>query len=32
VIYGFGHLGLLRQTTADDPTVKLRKLDDFTRH
>jgi hypothetical protein len=32
VIYGFGHLGLLRQMPTDDPTVKLRKLDDFTGH
>ncbi len=30
VIYGYGHLGWLRQNVADDPTVRLRKLADFT--
>jgi hypothetical protein len=30
VIYGAGHLGWLRQDVANDPTVKLRKLADFT--
>lgn len=30
VIYGAGHLGWLRQDIANDPTVKLRKLADFT--
>jgi hypothetical protein len=30
VIYGNGHLGWLRQNVANDPTVKLRKLGDFT--
>jgi hypothetical protein len=30
VIYGAGHLGWLRQDIANDATVKLRKLADFT--
>lgn len=30
VIYGAGHLGWLQQDIANDPTVKLRKLADFT--
>lgn len=30
VIYGSGHLGWLRQNIANDPTVMLRKLSDFT--
>ena len=30
VIYGSGHLGWLRQDVANDPTVRLRKLADFT--
>ena len=30
VIYGAGHLGWLRQDVANDATVKLRKLADFT--
>ncbi|HEX8246117.1 MAG TPA: DUF5694 domain-containing protein [Longimicrobium sp.] len=30
VIYGAGHLGWLRQDAANDPTVRLRKLADFT--
>ena len=30
VIYGYGHLGWLRQNVADDPNVRLRKLADFT--
>lgn len=30
VIYGAGHLSLLRQLTASDPSVRLRKLGDFT--
>jgi hypothetical protein len=29
VIYGAGHLGLLRQNVASDPTMTLRKLSDF---
>ena len=32
VIYGAGHLGWLRQDIANDETVKLRKLSDFTGH
>jgi hypothetical protein len=30
VIYGAGHLGWLRQDASNDPSVKLRKLADFT--
>jgi hypothetical protein len=30
VIYGAGHLTLLRQLTAEDPGMRLRKLSDFT--
>jgi len=30
VVYGAGHLGWLRQDVANDATVKLRKLADFT--
>ena len=30
VIYGAGHLGWLQQNIAEDPSVKLRKLADFT--
>ena len=30
VIYGNGHLGWLRQSVANDPSVQLRKLADFT--
>jgi len=30
VIYGAGHLGWLRQDAANDATVTLRKLGDFT--
>ena len=30
VIYGYGHLGWLQQNAANDATVRLRKLDDFT--
>jgi hypothetical protein len=30
VIYGAGHLGWLRQDVANDSTVRLRKLSDFT--
>jgi hypothetical protein len=29
VIYGFGHLGWLRQNVANDPNVRLRTLADF---
>jgi hypothetical protein len=29
VIYGWGHLGWLRQDVANDPTVQLRTLDEF---
>lgn len=29
VIYGAGHLGWLRQMIADDPTVRLRKLEEL---
>lgn len=29
VIYGFGHLGWLRQAAENDPTVRLRKLAEF---
>jgi Family of unknown function (DUF5694) len=29
VIYGSGHLGWLRQDVANDPTVRLRKLEEF---
>lgn len=29
VIYGAGHLGWLRQNFASDPTIRLRKLDEF---
>jgi Family of unknown function (DUF5694) len=29
VIYGSGHLGWLRQDIVDDPTLRLRKLDEF---
>lgn len=32
VIYGAGHLGLLRQNTANDASVRLRELSDLTRH
>jgi hypothetical protein len=31
VIYGAGHLGWLRQDAANDATVKLRKLSEFTK-
>jgi hypothetical protein len=31
VIYGVGHLGWLRQDVANDATVSLKKLEDFTR-
>ncbi len=31
VIYGYGHLGLLRQNVANDPAVSLRKLAEFNR-
>ena len=31
VIYGYGHLGWLRQDVANDPAVQLRKLGDFVR-
>jgi Family of unknown function (DUF5694) len=31
VIYGAGHLGLLRQDAANDPTVELRKLAEFVK-
>jgi hypothetical protein len=31
VIYGAGHLGWLRQAVASDPTMRLRKLDEFVR-
>src|SRR5207253_526563 len=31
VIYGAGHLTLLRQLTASDSSVKLRKLDEFAK-
>jgi hypothetical protein len=30
VIYGSGHLGWLRQDIANDASVKLRKLEDFS--
>ena len=30
VIYGYGHLGWLRQNVADDPNVRLLKLADLT--
>ena len=30
VIYGAGHLGWLRQDVASDPSVRLRKLEEFT--
>ena len=30
VIYGYGHLGWLRQDVANDATVRLRKLADFS--
>lgn len=30
VVYGAGHLGWLRQDVANDATVKLRTLADFT--
>jgi len=29
VLYGSGHLALLRRFLADDPTLKLRTLDDL---
>lgn len=29
VLYGAGHLGLLRQMVADDPTLRLRSLQEF---
>jgi hypothetical protein len=29
VIFGYGHLGWLRQDVAADPTLRLRKLDEF---
>ena len=32
VIYGAGHLGWLQQDAANDATVKLRKMADFTGH
>jgi len=32
VIYGAGHLTLLRQLAAEDPNVRLRKLSDFANH
>lgn len=31
VIYGAGHLGWLRQNVASDPTIRLRKLDEFVK-
>lgn len=31
VIYGAGHLGWLQQDAANDATVKLRKLTEFTK-
>ena len=31
VIYGAGHLGWLRQNFASDPTIRLRKLDEFVK-
>jgi len=31
VIYGFGHLGWLRQNAQQDATVRLRTLDEFVR-
>ena len=31
VIYGSGHLGLLRQNVLADPTLKLRSLDEFAK-
>ncbi|HVF67031.1 MAG TPA: DUF5694 domain-containing protein [Pyrinomonadaceae bacterium] len=29
VIFGYGHLGWLRQDVASDPTLRLRRLDEF---
>jgi len=29
VIYGSGHLGLLRQAVQADPTLRLRTLEEF---
>jgi uncharacterized protein DUF5694 len=29
VIYGYGHLGWLRQIIAADPTLRLRRLEEF---
>lgn len=31
VLYGYGHLGWLRDLARQDPTVRLRALDDFAR-
>lgn len=31
VIYGFGHLGWLRQNFTSDPTIRLRKLAEFAK-
>jgi len=31
VIYGYGHLGWLRQIAQQDPSVKLRKLEEFAK-
>ena len=31
VIYGYGHLGWLRNNVSSDPTLRLRELRDFTR-
>ena len=31
VIYGYGHLGWLRQMVASDPAMRLRKLSEFVR-
>jgi hypothetical protein len=31
VIYGYGHLGWLRNNVSSDPTLRLRQLADFTK-
>ena len=31
VIYGYGHLGWLRNDVSSDPTLRLRELGDFTK-
>jgi len=31
VIYGYGHLGWLRNNVLSDPTLRLRKLADFVK-